>query len=141
MTSKCLILIPRSRAACSGILFQVIGKIARNTLMKVHHILAHHIVPVAGIGEVIGLCARVLASPEERKRMLRNARRVVKAVDNLQASLEVSGFVEQAAFAVTVGILLRRVHIPLAVHHLVILPVDYRPAGHSYLEHVGISEH
>ena len=59
----------------------------------------------------------------------------------LQLTLQLAGFVDEAGLLVALGILLRGVHVALAIHHLVPFPVDDRATGHAHLEDVGIVQH
>ena len=106
-----------------------------------HLVGAEHVVPVAGVEEQVGLCAGIDAGTDEGEGVLRHAGGVVVAQDDLQATLQVLGLRQQAGRGIALGILLRRVHIALAVHHLVVFPVDDRSAGHAHLEDIGVGAH
>ena len=86
-----------------GRLFQVIVEIAGDAFVEVHHVVSHHIVSVARVNEVVGLRASVFTFSEEGEAVLEHASRVVVAHDNLQASLEVFGLVEQVAAFIASG--------------------------------------
>ena len=66
---------------------------------------------------------------------------VVVARNDLQLSFQVLGLGYQAGLGIAFRVGLRRVHIALAVHHLVPLPVNDGTAGHADLEHVRIGGH
>ena len=100
-----------------------------------------HIVLFAGIGEEVGLGAGLDAGIEERETVLGHDGAVVVARDNLQLAFQVACLADKAALLVAFGVLLRGVHIALAVHHLVVFPVDDGAAGHADLEHVGVVGH
>ena len=109
--------------------------------MEMHHIAAHHIMFLTGINEIVGLRAGIFAGAEESKAVLQHASAVVKTHDDLQAAFEVLGLRQERGTFVTFGIFLRRVHVALAIHHLVIFPVDNRAARHADFEHVGVGTH
>ena len=62
-------------------------------------------------------------------------------VDNLKTTLEVLGLVEQAGLGISLGVGLRGVHITLAIHHLIVFPVDDRTSCHAYLERLRMAAH
>ena len=109
--------------------------------MQVHLVAASHVVPVARIREKVGLSARIDAGPHERECMLRHTGGVVVAKDDLQLAFQVFGFRQQAVGSVAFGILLRRAHVALTVHHLVVLPVYHRAACHTDFEDVRVRAH
>lgn len=51
--------------ALSVLLFKIVVEVACDALVQVYHVVAHHVVAVAGIDKVVGLGAGVLASAEE----------------------------------------------------------------------------
>ena len=51
--------------ALSVLLFKIVVEVACDALVQVYHIVAHHVVAVAGIDKVVGLGAGVLAGAEE----------------------------------------------------------------------------
>lgn len=59
--------------------------------MQVYALMATHVVRLARIDEEIGLGTHGNASLEERVAVLREHRRVVEALDDLQFALEVLG--------------------------------------------------
>ena len=63
------------------------------------------------------------------------------SVDNLKTPLEVLGLVEQAGLGISLGVGLRGVHITLAIHHLIVFPVDDRTSCHAYLERLRMAAH
>ena len=97
--------------------------------MKMNHVLAHHVVVLTGIYEIIGLHTGILTGTEEGQAMLEQASTVVVTYNHLQTAFEVLGLVEQTAGGIAFGILLRSVHIAFAIHHLIESPVDDRTAG------------
>ena len=109
--------------------------------MQVHALVAHHVVALARIDVEIGLRSGGDAGFQETVGMLGNYRRVIEADDDLQAALEVGSLVDQAGLLVALGVGLRGVHIALAIHHLIPLPVDDGTAGDTHLEHVRVVGH
>lgn len=51
--------------ALSVLLFKIVVEVACDALVQVYHVVAHHVVAVAGIDKVVGLGAGVLAGAEE----------------------------------------------------------------------------
>lgn len=51
--------------ALSVLLFKIVVEVACDALVQVYHVVAHHVVAVAGIDKVVRLGAGVLASAEE----------------------------------------------------------------------------
>ena len=109
--------------------------------MQVYAVLSHHVMFIARISEEIRLGTRVDAGTQERQGVLRDAHRVVVTDDDLEFAFQGTGFESQVTAFVAFGIVLRTVHITLAVHHFVVLPIDDRTSGHTGLEYVGISQH
>ena len=109
--------------------------------MKMNHVLAHHVVVLTWIYEIIGLHTGILTGTEEGQAVLEQASTVVVTYNHLQTAFEVLGLVEQTAGGIAFGILLRSVHIAFAIHHLIEAPVDDRTAGHTDLEDIGLSTH
>lgn len=54
-----------SLKALSVLLFKIVVEVACDALVQVYHVVAHHVVTVAGIDKVVGLGAGVLAGAEE----------------------------------------------------------------------------
>ena len=108
--------------------------------MQVHTVSSHHVVLVTGINEKVGIGARIHTGFHERQGMLGHARVVVVVVDDEQVPLQLAGQLFEVTACVAFGIGLWRIHVALAVHHFVILPVDDRPAGHAHLVKVGIAQ-
>ena len=109
--------------------------------MQVYAAVAAHVVRLTGVGEEVGLCAGLYACLEERQTVLGHHGGVVVTRDDLQLALQVLGLGEQTGFGVSLGVGLRGVHIALAIHHLIPLPVDHRAAGNTYLEDLGVVGH
>ena len=103
--------------------------------------VSHHVVSLARIDEEVGLCASFHAGVEELQGVLRNNRRVVHTYDYLQLTLQVLCLVKKACLLVAFSVLLRCVHIALAIHHLIPFPVDDRSSCHAHLEHFGMVAH
>ena len=59
----------------------------------------------------------------------------------MQTAAQILGLAQQTACLVAFGIFLGRVHIALAIHDLVVLPIDDRTACHAHLERLGIGAH
>jgi len=76
-------------------LFQVIFKVLRDTLVQMHALVTHHVVPLAGIGEKIGLGACLDALLDEHEAVLRHYSGVVVSGDDLQSALQVLGLRQQ----------------------------------------------
>ena len=77
--------------------------------MQVYALMATHVVGLARIDEEIGLGTNGNASLEERVAILREHRRVVEALDDLQFALEVLGLGQEGGLSVTLGVGLRRI--------------------------------
>ena len=73
--------------------------------------------------------------------MLRHYSSIVVAGNNLKSALKILCLIEQRGLLVTLGIGLRSIHIALAIHHLIPMPVDYRTACYANLEYVWIVGH
>ena len=106
-----------------------------------HTLVPCHVVTLSGISVEVGLCAGLGAGIQELQRVLGNADRVVHADDNLQFALQILGLVDAAGLFVALGVLLRCVHVALAIHYLVPLPVYDRATGNTYLKDVGVGCH
>lgn len=104
-------------------------------------VASQNVVLMSGIDKQIGIGACIHACLHERKRMLGYAGVIVVIVDNEQMSFQLSCEVLQVALFITFGVCLRGVHIALAIHYLIIFPVDDRSAGHAYFENLRIAQH
>lgn len=82
-------------AVCLAILFQIILKIAGDTLVQMYTLVTCHVVTLTWICEEIRLCAGFRAGVEEHEAVLWHYRWVVHACYDLQAALEVLCLVEQ----------------------------------------------
>ena len=122
-------------------LFQVIFEILSDTLVQMNAGVASHVVLLTRIGKEVGLCAGLDASIEERQTMLWYDGIVVIARDDLELTLQIACLVDETGLFVTFRIRLRRVHIALAIHHLVPFPVNNGTAGYANLEYVRIVGH
>ena len=96
---------------------------------------------VARVDEEVRIGAGVDAGLEERERVLRHTGVVVVIVNQQQFAPQLPGQGLEVARFVSVGIGLRHVHVALAVHHLVVSPVDDRPACHADLVQLRIAQH
>ena len=109
--------------------------------MQMSALMTSHVVRLARIDEEVWLGACCDASLEEGEAVLWHYGHIVQALDNLQLALQVLCLIEQRGLPVTLWVGLWGVHIALAIHHLVPVPVDYRTACYAYLEHVRIVGH
>ena len=100
--------------------------------MQVSALMTSHVVRLAWIDEEVWLSTCCDASLEEGETVLWHYGHVVQALDNLELALQVLCLVEQGGLLVTLWIGLRGVHIALAIHHLVPVPVDDRTTCHAY---------
>ena len=109
--------------------------------MEMHTVAPHHVVPVAGIDEEVGMRPLVDAGFQEGVGHLGDTDGIVAAMDDEQAALQVAGLLQEAAVLISLGVALGGVHVALAVHHFVVFPIGDGATGHTHLEHVGIGEH
>ena len=72
--------------------------------MQMHTLMASHVMPLARVGEEIGLCASFAAGVKEHKAMLWNNRWVVHTNYYLESALEVFCLVEKRCLLVALGI-------------------------------------
>ena len=98
------------------------------------------VVLVVWVDKVVDLLEVVDATLDKLQRVLPNDGIVLGAVDDEQMAFEVLGFVEQAVSLLAFWILLRGVHIALAVHNLIPLPIYDGAAGTAHLEHLGVRQ-
>lgn len=70
----------------------MVFKIAGDALVKMDAVVPVHVVLLVGVEKEVGLSVGIDAGAQEAQRMLWHAYRVVVAVDDLQASLEVLRF-------------------------------------------------
>ena len=70
--------------------------------------------------------------------MLPNNYGVNGSLTDKQLTLERSSLVDEACLLEALGIVVYVVHIALAIHHLVPLPVDYRATCNTHLEYVRV---
>ena len=96
------------------------------------------VVVVAGIDEVVEQLAVVDAVLHKDKAVLPHHHGIGGAMDHQELAFELVGLVLKAGQFVTFGVLLWSVHVTLAVHDLVVLPVEHRAASHAHLEHLGV---
>ena len=96
------------------------------------------VVVVAGIDEIVELLAVVDAVLDEDEAVLPHHHRVGGAVNHQELAFEFVGLVFEAHQFIAFRVLLGRVHITLAVHDLVVLPIQHGTACHAHLEHLGV---
>ena len=60
--------------------------------MQVNAVASHHVMPVFGIDEEVGMRSGIDACTQESYRMLGNARGVHSADDDFQPSFQIAGF-------------------------------------------------
>ncbi len=109
--------------------------------MQMSALMTSHVVRLARIDEEVWLSACCDTSLEEGEAVLWHYSHIVQALDNLQLALQVLCLIEQGGLPVTLWVGLWSVHIALAIHHLVPVPVDNRTACYAYLEHVRVVGH
>ena len=63
--------------------------------MQMHALMSSHVMPLARVGEEIGLCACFAAGVKEHKAMLRNNRWIVHASYYLESAFEILCFFEE----------------------------------------------
>ena len=127
--------------AFASVLLEIILKVLCDALVQVHALVAHHVVAFAGVGIEVGLGAGIDAGLDEHEAVLGHHGGVVVPGDDLQLALEVFGLGKEGGLGIAFGVGLGGVHIALAIHHFVPLPVDDGAACHAYLEHVGVVGH
>ena len=96
------------------------------------------VVVVAGIDEIVELLAVVDAVLDEDEAVLPHHHGVGGAVDHQEFAFELVGLVFEAAQLVAFGVLFGSVHVTLAVHDFVILPIQHGTACHAYLKHLRV---
>ena len=109
--------------------------------MQVSALVTSHVMRFAWVYEEIWLCTCCDTCLQEGEAMLWYYSYIVQALDNLQLTLQVLSLIEQGCLLVTLWVGLWGIHIALAIHHLVPVPVDYRTACYAYLEYVRIVGH
>ena len=117
---------------------KVILKILRNLSNQMRPVHAVDVVVVTGIDKVIELLAIVDAVLDEDEAVLPHHHRVGGAVDHQEFAFEFVGLVLEAYQLIAFRVLLRRVHITLTVHDLVVLPIQHGTACNAYLEHLRV---
>ena len=117
---------------------KVILKILRNLGNQMCPVHAIDVVVVAGIYEVIQLLAVVDAVLDEDEAVLPHHHGVGGAVDHQELAFKLVGLVLKAGQLVAFGVLLWCVHVALAVHNLIVLPIQHGTASHAHLEHFGV---
>ena len=106
--------------------------------MEMDSVLSCHIVLVARVREIIHLHIVLHAFAYETEAVFPYDYRVDCALADEKLAFEVLGLVDEACLRLSLRIGVWMVHIALAVHHFVPLPVDHRTAGNAYLEYVRI---
>ena len=106
-----------------------------------HAGMSPHVMLLTRIGKEVRLGTRLDAGIEERETMLWHNGIVVVARNDLQTAFQILGLADERRFGIALWIRLRGVHIALAVHHLVPLPVNDGTTSYSYLENVGVGSH
>ena len=96
------------------------------------------VVVVAGIDEIVQLLSVVDAVLDEDEAVLPHHDGIGGAVDHQELAFEFVGLVFQADEFVAFGVLLGRIHVTLAVHDFVVLPIQHRTACHADLKHLGV---
>ena len=119
-------------------LFQIVFKVLCDTFVQVHTVVSGHVMALARIGKEVGLGARFSTGFQERQGMLWHNGGIVIANDNLEFAFQVLGLADETGLSIAVRVLLRRVHIAFAVHHLIPLPGDDGTTSHANLEDIGI---
>ena len=109
--------------------------------MQVSALMTAHIVRLTWIDEEVWLSAGCDAGLQEGETMLRHHCYVVEALDDLQLALQILGLIEQRGLLVALRVGLRSIHIALAIHHLVPVPVDDWATCYAYLEYLWIVGH
>ena len=104
-------------------------------------VFTNHIMQMAGINEIIGICIRIHTGFQESQAVLPNNNRIDISVDQQQMSLQITCFQFQVGIPITFRIVLRTVHIALAIHNLVVAPVDHRTTGNPHFEQFRIRTH
>ena len=122
-------------------LFQIVLEVAGDALVQVDAGMTAHVMLLAGVGVEVGLRAGLYAGVKEREAVLGHNRLVVVSSDDLQTAFQVLGLADEAALGIAIGIVLRRAHVALAVHHLIPLPVDDGSSCDAYLEDVWVVGH
>ncbi len=95
-----------------------------------------NVVVMAGIDEVIELLAVVDAVLDEDEAVLPHHHGVGGAVDHQELAFQLVGLVFEAGQFVAFGVFLGRVHVTLAIHDFVVLPIQYGTTSHAHLEHL-----
>ena len=106
--------------------------------MKVNSILAHYVVLVAWVREVVYLYIVNNAGSYKTEAVLPEYYRVYCSLTNEELSFKVLGLVDQTCLLVSFRIDVRMVHIPLAIHHFIPFPVNHRSSCDCNLEYVRI---
>ena len=73
--------------------------------------------------------------------MLPHYHRIDIPMYHQQMAFQITGLQFQVRVLITFRIILRAIHITLAIHNLVIAPVNNRPSGHAHLKDLRISQH
>lgn len=96
------------------------------------------VVVVARIDEVVKQLAVVDAVLHKDQAVLPHHHGIGGAMDHQELAFELVGLVFETGQLVAFRILLRGIHITLAIHDFVVLPIQHRAAGDADLEHLWV---
>ena len=98
-------------------------------------VFAGHVVLMARVDEIVRIRIGIHAGFQEAQAVLPYNHRVDVAVDHQEVSFQVACLQFHVGILISFGIILRTVHIPFAIHDLVVAPVDHRTACNAHLEY------
>ena len=101
-------------------------------------VFADDVVLVAGVGEVVYLDVINYALADEAQAVLPQHYGVESALADEQFAFQILGLVDERGLGKALGIGGLGLHIALAIHHLIPLPVDHGATRNGYLEHIGV---
>ena len=103
-----------SIAHCQLSILKVVVKVARYLLIQMRTVFTNHIMQMAGINEIIGICIRIHTGFQESQAVLPNNNRIDISVDQQQMSLQITCFQFQVGIPITLDVYKRQ----LPDHHV-----------------------
>ena len=101
--------------------------------MEVYPVLAHHVVLMTRVREVVNLDSVHHTGTNEAEAVLPEHDWIDGTLADEKLALEVFSLVDEACLLITLRIDRRMSHVAFAVHYLIPFPVDYRTSGYSKL--------
>ena len=107
-----------------------------NLFEEVHSVVASDVVLVLRVDGVVDEDIVADGILQQAERVLPNHHRIDVAVDDKQSAAQLVGLLADVVLRIAIGVLLRHIHIALAIHNLVQIPIAHWAASHASFEYV-----